>query len=372
MIAARFSLVVAASLLLAVGCATAAFAQPKEAVGAHRVLETPHFRISYATGEVFAEKRGELFEGFYRKFTEFFAAKGFPFDRKAGRMNVLLLATRRDFQDHARGVSLHLVGAEGYYSPKRRRAVFFNALEDAEYTKLVREIAAAERNLQQLRTQLARIRSNEVIVDYGGGRTKTMSKTQFRSIIAKEDRNLQSLRTRLRGHYDRSNESTTLHECAHQLVHALGIAPMEDDTPRWLNEGLGTFFERAMVGDLRQPTTVNHERLVEYRQADRVRRLIPLETFIASDRHFGGDSVLIAYAESWALIHYLLHERPEQLQRYIGLLKERGDAASEKLSDSLVADSPIADSRVADFKEAFGSDLPAFETAWTAYMAEIR
>jgi hypothetical protein len=339
-----------------------AMAQRSAAHDELRVLATPHFRISYNTGEVFAEKRGELFEAFYGKFTEFFRAKHFPFDRGAGRMEVLLLATRREFQEHARGVSLHLVGSEGYYSSKRRRIVFFNALEDASYSEIVREIAVAERDLQQLRSQLARIRSDEVIVDYGGGRKKTMSKNQFRSIIAKEDRNLQALRNRLRSHYNQRNEDVTLHECAHQLAHELGIAPMGDATPRWLNEGLATFFEAALKADLRLPTTVNHDRLVAYRQAEREKRLLPVLEFLGSDAPFGGNTVLIAYTESWALMHYLLHQRPEQLKRYIEILKARGDTVPENASET----------RIHDFKESFGNDLPAFEAAWVAYMAQIR
>ncbi len=360
-----------ALLAIATGAGIVLFAYPRDGTAiaqgnaAHdeiRVLTTPHFRISYNTGEVFAEKRGELFETFYGKFTEFFRAKHFPVGRGAGRMEVLLLATRREFQEHARGVALHLVGSEGFYSSKHKRSVFFNALEDGSYNEIVREIAAAERKLQQLRSQLARIRSDEVIVDYGGGRKKTMSKNQIRSIIAKEDRDLQALRNRLRGHYNQRNEDVTLHECAHQLSHELGVAPMGNATPRWLNEGLATFFEPALKGDLRLPTTVNHDRLVAYRKVEREKLRIPLLELLGSDAPFGGSSVLIAYTESWALMHYLLHERPEQLKRYIEILKTRGDT---------IPDNP-SEARIQDFKESFGNDASAFEAAWVAYMAQIR
>lgn len=120
------------AVALAVAAATVSFAETP-ARDAFRALDTPHFHISYNTGEIFARKRAELFEELYDRLTEFFVAKGFAVETTRSRMQVVLVSTRREFEARAGGVELALPGAIGVYLVKQRRTVFFNKLTDPEY-----------------------------------------------------------------------------------------------------------------------------------------------------------------------------------------------------------------------------------------------
>jgi hypothetical protein len=242
------------------------------------------------------------------KLTEFFAADGISIVPARRRMEVLLLASRGEFDMHRGGAPLHIPKADGYYSSKDRRAVFFNMLEDPLYRADRDVITAHERRLAQLRGQLGSITSNDVVVTYGDGRTRTMTRGQIQSEIAAEAAALQRDRIRLFGRYNSYNESTTLHEGAHQLVHNLGILPMEN-TPLWVIEGIAMFFEAALFGDLREPRIVNRDRFIEYRQTKLSKRLVPLKSLLTDDRHLMGTSAGNGYPEAWALAHYLFHER---------------------------------------------------------------
>jgi hypothetical protein len=353
----RHAALLALPSLLALALSRPSYAEtPRASRNELRVLETAHFRISYNAGEVFVRKRAELFEELYTKLTEFFAADGISIVAPRRRMEVLLFATRGEFDAHRRGAPLHLPQTDGYYSWKERRTVFFNKLEDPVYAADMSELAVHERHLGQLRAQLGTMTGNDVIVTYTDGRTRTMTKGQLQSAIAAEAAEVQRERIRVFGRYDRFNESTTLHEGTHQLVHNLAILPMED-SPLWLIEGIAMFFEAALFGDLREARTVNRDRFIEYREAQLAKRLFPLKSLLTDDRNLSGTSAATGYPEAWALAHYLFHEHRDGMKRYIGRLRAAGSGGG-------------AERRLADFKAAFG-DLAAIEALWTAYMMEL-
>lgn len=186
-----------------------------------------------------------------------------------------------------------------------------------------------------------------------------MNKAELQKYVTKQTYDLQAYRMRVYGSHDRDNESTTFHECAHQLIHQLRIAPMEGDVPRWLAEGLATIFEAARAGDLRETTTVNYHRLVDYRAAHRTLTLVALVDLLTDDGHLFGDAAIVGYAQSWALVHYLLQEHPERMRRYIERIAAHAASAGGKQR------------RIADFKAVFGDDLDAFEESWIAYVRAI-
>ena len=78
--------------------------------------------------------------------------------------------------------------------------------------------------------------------------------------------------------------------------------------------------------------------------------------FLMRDDAFdlSGERAAVAYGMSWALVHYLLSERPEAFFIYLRRIAKGG--AGE------------ATDRVALFQEVFAKDLGTFEQAWHAYM----
>src|SRR5262249_39690277 len=69
----------------------------------------------------------------------------------------------------------------------------------------------------------------------------------------------------------------------------------------------------------------------------------------------GVDRIILGYAQSWALFHLLLEERPRELRRYLTLIYDRR----------------TPDHRLADFAQAFGADLDRFEKHYQAHMRDL-
>src|SRR5574337_1780209 len=111
------------------------------------------------------------------------------------------------------------------------------------------------------------------------------------------------------------------HEYMHMLV-GLNFGAL----PVWLNEGLAEFYGNTTIGDreigLGRPDDSHLTRLNEG-------RLLPLEVLLRvnhdSPHYNEADKTSVFYAESWALVHYLiLDEQMRQarpLQTFFNLLK---------------------------------------------------
>jgi tetratricopeptide (TPR) repeat protein len=146
--------------------------------------------------------------------------------------------------------------------------------------------------------------------------------------------------------------STIYHEYVHLLVNnTMGKAAM----PPWFNEGLAEYYSAFDIEDDRK---VFLGRLIDYHLLLlREQRPIPLKELFAVDnyslernRH---DVRSLFYAESWALVHYLLlgneGKRMPQLGNFLGLLK-----AGMKTEQA--------------FAQAFQTDPASLEKELTAYI----
>ncbi len=152
-----------------------------------------------------------------------------------------------------------------------------------------------------------------------------------------------------------SNLGTIMHEVAHQVSFNCGLFNRDGDVAFWLAEGLACYCEATQSGEWRGLGEANPLRL---EVLDRVRggRFIPLQRLIVADDWLeSSGSVLLAYGQSWALFHMLMHQQPRELRQYLVNIYPR--------------QSP--DSRLDDFRIAFGADLSAFERRYHAYMRDL-
>lgn len=117
----------------------------------------------------------------------------------------------------------------------------------------------------------------------------------------------------------RSADALAFHEYVHLLVrNSFG------DTPLWFNEGLAEYYSTFEISDGNKKVTVGKP--MSYRvEMLRERELLPLETLFKVDDlspyYTEPDKRNLFYAESWALMHYLLSgHRRAQLSTYLELL----------------------------------------------------
>ena len=141
--------------------------------------------------------------------------------------------------------------------------------------------------------------------------------------VAGAEKNFIALRTDVQGEFP---YLTIYHEYVHLIVN-LNFQHF----PLWLNEGFATFFGSATVagraGKLGQP---NESELFVLSQT----KLLPLDVLFRvghdSPYYNEAEKTNIFYAESWALVHYLMTDevrkkKENQIDKYIGLVEGGGD-----------------------------------------------
>jgi tetratricopeptide (TPR) repeat protein len=157
---------------------------------------------------------------------------------------------------------------------------------------------------------------------------------------------------------------TLLHEYTHLLVNNhFRVAPL------WLKEGLAEFYSTARLSTDRRRVTLGEPPGRRAREL-RGRTLIPLNTLFAVDQtspyYFEPVQRGLFYAESWALVHYLLEarggERRDGLDRFTSMLAE-GSTAEDALHSAFGIGVAEAEAGLADYVrlERYHSSAELFE-----------
>lgn len=159
--------------------------------------------------------------------------------------------------------------------------------------------------------------------------------------------------------------ATIVHEATHQLIFNRGIQTRFADTPLWLNEGLAMFFEapdlRSKTG-WQTPGRIFERRLIRFRQYLAGRPADSLKTLIMTDSRLrDAESSVDAYAEAWALNHFLLNRYSKQYVQYIN-----------HMSDKVVLGEDSPETRLADFQQFLGEDLAKLDKEFVDYVRRLR
>ncbi len=155
--------------------------------------------------------------------------------------------------------------------------------------------------------------------------------------------------------------ATIIHEGTHQLMHNRGMQKRMADRPLWLNEGMAIYFEAPALDNGRgwlNPGRPHPTRLAVLRQSLPGRGSNSLETLIGTDARFHGAEGPVAYAESWALIHFLLRRKPKPFRAYL-----------KEMSEKKVAISVDAETRLSDFKKHFGDDMARLDREFLKFVS---
>jgi hypothetical protein len=130
------------------------------------------------------------------------------------------------------------------------------------------------------------------------------------------------------------------HEATHQLTFNTGLLERRGDVPLCISEGLAMYGEHRKPGTRTPPGELNPTRLKDLSLA-RFKQVawIPVDDLLAHDHLLRGPGLLagklLAYAESWLLIHYLMSEPPSRVDFRLYLKAIRGrETPVDRLDDA--------------------------------------
>ncbi|MEL7496794.1 MAG: DUF1570 domain-containing protein [Planctomycetota bacterium] len=159
--------------------------------------------------------------------------------------------------------------------------------------------------------------------------------------------------------------ATVIHEGTHQLLFNRGIQTRFADCPLWVNEGLAMYFEAPDLQSKRgwqKPGLIFQQRLLRFIDYVKRRPADSLETLISEDNRLRQqDSALDAYAEAWALNHFLLTRRSKDYVKYL-----------EHLAAKKPLEIDTKEQRLSEFKDYFGDDLVKLDREFLSYISRLR
>jgi hypothetical protein len=283
-----------------------------------------HFTAMSNADETFSESRLKLCETMYSLFYDHFRRKGLVLSSPAGKLQVSMFDSQAGFEAYlGRKMASEVTGI---YDPRSNRFLMYDYGQNDSFVTRTQE---ALRNAQKIHLQMDRLRY------------------------------LDGVQRRARDYRAETNIGTIMHEVAHQLSFNSGMLNRQGDVPSWLAEGLACYCESTANGSWQGIGEVNPGRLRGLADAARNRQpLLTLREMLTQDGWLRGSdtkTILLGYAQSWALFRFLVEEQPHRLRAYLKLIyPER-----------------ISERRLADFQQAFGSDLAAIERQYQEYIKNL-
>lgn len=146
--------------------------------------------------------------------------------------------------------------------------------------------------------------------------------------------------------------TVTRHEIAHLVLFNLGLQSASGHRRRWLKEGLAMQFE--------SDAPANPYRLSDYLAIDWSKSALTPQRLVSDPTVIGpgGPAAQEAYAAAWALVWFLIKDRPGAFAEYLQPARRSA------------GDSPAAD--LSEFEASFGKLDAAFLRRWRAAMEDLR
>ncbi len=256
----------------------------KAGLGPFRVSRTANYLATGDAVDVFRTRTLGDCEAVRSDYMDYYGSRGFEIAEPAGRLTVVTLTDDRSFaaflgkreyalvRESQQGPTVH-----GVYQPRTNRLIVFD-----------------HRSI------------NREIVPLGGA----------------------------------ENLFALAHEATHQLTFNTGLLFRQGDVPLCVSEGLAMYGEPRKTVGRTPPGGLNPRRLRDLvRFGGGKSSWIPLADLIKNDRLFRGPGplggLLLAYAESWLLIHYLMSEPSTRVGLRLYLKGIRGRASPEyRLNDA--------------------------------------
>jgi len=290
-----------------------------QATDGFKVHKTSHFVIIYNTNDIYAQWVGEMYEGLFRKFHNFWKSKKIELEEPRFPLVAIVFNTKEAYLAYAeREIGETAAALIGYYNMQTNRMISFDM------------------------TGVAGLAVNS-------GRYSSMQMINQAFSQPGAERTL----------------ATNVHEAVHQLSFNTGLQVRLADNPLWFSEGMAMFFETPDTNSARGGATIgkiNYHNLRLFANYLPKRPADSLTTLITDDSRLqNAKTANDAYSESWALTYYLLKTKSKQYVTYLESLRAL---------PPLVSSTPRE--RVALFKRHFGDDLPKLDADFITFIRKLR
>lgn len=284
-----------------------------------------------------AQERLDLLEEVYESFLLLFHAQDIVLDIPRDRMKVVLFNEYDDFENFATSLHPTLTSASGFWEPIRNVSVFYDHASDSTFEALEKIQEENKKKAEEAK----RTRSNPSLVRF----VKTLD---LLIDVARENADI----------------TVVSHEATHQMAGNTGLLPRQVEIPRWVHEGLATYFESPGDAAWAGIGAVSEQRLEYYRALENDRAHSNID-FIVADQIFdyarSHGALLHGYGQAWALTHFLIENHLKELVGFYRMLGE------------MPPDVPLNPSLLTDvFNQVFGSDHKALDQEWRQYMKSLK
>lgn len=298
----------------------------------HFVKAPPY---SFVTDESYGEvqKMVRLLTELRGQFEQTFAPLIRP-GAKPRDIQVVFFSREERFRDYAQRAAPALTASAGFYSTRHNRLALLNQLGSEHYLRTSDRLATRQREL----------------AGFAAADPRALYEVQARLVSARAD---------ITSEAKSMTERLVRHEGAHQLFHCYGVHSTRGLEPTWLAEGLATYCEPAEIGRWHAGLA---ERLAAARRAG---TLIPLEKLLNHDDPagffvLGTDTAPAGYAQSWALLQYLM--QPQRRGQFYELIRRYR---------TLSADDGGTLDHAGMLAAALGVDLESLDADWQQYLARF-
>lgn len=282
------------------------------------VYRTKHYVICYNSSKAYAQWCGALFERLYAAFHTFWTHRGFKLQEPEFPLVALVFGDQKSYVAYAEGELKETASKiVGYYSLHTNRVALYDLTE-----------TAAVRRAGDKRGSSAQI--NEIL-----------SRPEAFGIVA-----------------------TVIHEATHQLAFNGGLHQRRADIPLWVSEGMAVYFETpdlASQQGWRTIGAVHRGRLADFRAA-LPQRSAGLKSLLVNDARFKDlRQAQSAYAEAWALNHFLMQRKSKAYVAYLQQLAKKSPC---------VEDTP--EERLGEFTTAFGTDFTRLDAEFLKHVGGLK
>jgi hypothetical protein len=248
------------------------------------------------------QSRLDRLENTLRGFYYWFALKGVALPVPQQRLLAVLVAQKEEFERNRQMFEVPFLVADGFHARRDNLAIFSANRLDEPYQALK----------DFVKPELAKHDTTQLLRGKG-------------------DPQAQTAMLMLRALEDDAELAAVSHEGSRQLLAASGLLPRAVSAPRWIQFGMGSFFETptgapwTSIGAPHPTLDDQNNYLLQYQNANKKKKLDPpaeaLEK-VVTDRYFHSSrpkekvDLLKARSMSWALTYFLAQAKLDGLQRY--------------------------------------------------------